>query len=250
MGWEWERSQYFYNIKQSWHNVGVAFCCYIIMKIKRKEHYMQKIFICAVLMVFILTMSGCATITCGPNQRVPVSTNPPGATVSVDGTGSHKTPTTLKLRRKTDHNLIFTKEGYETEHVLLMHVISGAVAGNILLGGLIGWGVDAMTGAQWKLVPESVHVEMKRLTNATATSASRAVKKDATLEDKLVQLQSLYDKKLITETEYEATKKIILHEISGGTRPAAKSIPEPAEVATEAAETVHEEIETLTEPKE
>lgn len=193
-------------------------------------------------------MSGCASITCGPNQRVPVSTNPTGATVEVDGEGSYKTPTTLKLRRKTDHNLIFTKEGYETKHVLLMHVISGAVAGNILLGGLIGWGVDAMTGAQFKLVPESVHVEMQRLSNAAASSVT-SIRKQVTSEDKLIQLKSLYDKGHITETEYEANKKVILRSLTGEDSSAAKTIVEPSEVVTEAAEVVQEKVEDLTEPK-
>ena len=209
---------------------------------------MRKFFSCVILMIFVLSITGCASITCGPNQRVPVSTNPPGATVMVDGEGSHKTPTTIKLRRKTDHNLIFVKEGYETEHVLLMHVISGAVAGNILLGGLIGWGVDAMTGAQFKLVPESVHVEMQKLSDAAAASVSNIIK-PLTSEDRLTQLKSLYDKGLITETEYEANKKVILNSLSGEGSSAAKTVVEPSEVVTEAAEAVQEEVEDLTEPK-
>ena len=35
-----------------------------------------------------------------------------------------------------------------------------AVAGNIIAGGLVGWGVDAVTGAQYNLKPESINVTL------------------------------------------------------------------------------------------
>ena len=66
----------------------------------------------------------------------------------------------------------------------------------------------------------------------------------------MAQLQSLYNKGLITETEYKATKEVILHDLSKETDVATETIPEPSEVVTEAAETVHEEVETLTEPRQ
>jgi|GEM_PF-1459731 len=103
--------------------------------------------------------SGCATIIHGTTQAIPVTSEPPGATVVVTtGDGRATTPGTLELKRKTGHILTFSKDGYKPDTVKLESVLSGAVAGNILLGGVIGWGVDATTGADSRLVPESVHV--------------------------------------------------------------------------------------------
>ena len=115
-----------------------------------------------VIVSFCASLSGCATLMCGTSQNVPVSSNPAGATLQVDGSGSFTTPTTLRLERKRDHLLVFTKDGYEEQSLTLLHVIGGAVCGNILLGGLIGWFVDALTGAQYRLAPAKVHVELEK----------------------------------------------------------------------------------------
>ena len=164
-----------------------------------------------ILLILFMT-SGCATIINSPSQKIPVSSNPSGARVEVDGTGSYKTPITIKLERKRDHVLIVSKEGHEQEQVVIMHVISGAVAGNILAGGLIGWGVDAMTGAQYKLVPGTVHVELKPLKEGASELSSPLV--HMTTEDKLKRLNELLEQKLITEEEHKTMKEIILKTIT------------------------------------
>jgi hypothetical protein len=106
-------------------------------------------------------MSGCATIIHGTTQEIPVTSEPPGALVATTGDLKVTTPGTLELKRKTGHVLTVTKDGYKPETVKLESVLSGAVAGNILLGGLIGWGVDVATGGDSRLVPESVHAILK-----------------------------------------------------------------------------------------
>jgi len=107
-----------------------------------------------------IACSGCATVMHGTTQEVTITTNPPEAIVS-DGTNSITTPGTLKLKRNRDHILTISKPGYATETVQLTHVVSGAVAGNLLVGGLAGWGIDAISGAQWRLIPEAVSVTLK-----------------------------------------------------------------------------------------
>lgn len=67
----------------------------------------------------------------------------------------------LSLERKRSHTLMFSVPGYYNEQVTLNRTVSGAVAGNILAGGLIGWGVDALSGGQYKLMPETVHVVLR-----------------------------------------------------------------------------------------
>lgn len=106
--------------------------------------------------------SGCATIINGTRQKIDVATDPVGATVSADEI-TVQSPCSLNLRRKYDHLVTISKPGYETEVVKVTPVLSAAVAGNIfLVGGLIGWGIDAADGAQYRLVPESINVKLRR----------------------------------------------------------------------------------------
>jgi uncharacterized protein with ATP-grasp and redox domains len=110
----------------------------------------------------LLSLSGCATLITGPNQKVPVTSDPSDASVLVDSKDTYTTPAKLRLKRNHDHVLVFSKEGYLEETVKLTHTISGAIAGNTVLFGLAGLAIDNLSGAQFKLLPTSVHVNMKR----------------------------------------------------------------------------------------
>ena len=117
---------------------------------------------CAVAFLMMISSSGCATIITGWYQKVPVSSDPPGATVQVDGDEKYITPAKLHLKRNRDHMLLITKDGYREETVKLLHVISGAIAGNAVVFGLAGLAIDNLTGAQFKLNPTEVHVNLKK----------------------------------------------------------------------------------------
>ena len=162
--------------------------------------------------IFFMLCGGCATIIHGSSQELAVTSIPPGARFTVDGEGSNVTPATIKLQRKRDHSLVFELEGYQTEQITVTHVISGAVAGNILLGGFIGWGVDAISGAQYRLVPETVNVSMRPLMAGEVAQGVLAM--PLTTEDRLKNLKDLLDKELITKDEYEAMRKEILDKVT------------------------------------
>jgi uncharacterized protein YceK len=110
----------------------------------------------------VLDISGCATIINGTSQKIQATSNPPGATVKVDDANSYVTPVKLRLERRRDHVLTFTKDGYESQTVRMMHVISEVVVGNTLLGGPLGWVFDIFAGTQYKLMPNPVHVELNK----------------------------------------------------------------------------------------
>lgn len=122
----------------------------------------KKIIIVLLSCFIVLGVSGCATIINGTSQKIQATSNPPGATVKVDGADSYVTPVKLRLERRRDHVLTFTKDGYENQTVRMMHVISEAVVGNTLLGGPLGWVFDIFAGTQYKLVPNPVHVELRK----------------------------------------------------------------------------------------
>lgn len=103
--------------------------------------------------------TSCASIINGRTQTVSISTNPPGAVVT-NGKTQWTTPAVVELKRKDPQLLTITKPGFRPQTVKLERAFSGAVCGNIILGGVIGWGVDALTGAQWRLIPENVAVDL------------------------------------------------------------------------------------------
>lgn len=123
---------------------------------------MKNITIALLSCILVLNISGCATIINGTSQKIQATSNPPGAMVMVDDANSYLTPVKLRLERRRDHVLTFTKDGYESQTVRMMHVISEAVVGNTLLGGPLGWVFDIFAGTQYKLMPNPIHVELKK----------------------------------------------------------------------------------------
>jgi len=153
------------------------------------------------LLAVLLILSGCASIINGTTQEVSISTTPQGATVKTTDNAACITPCKLELARKQDHILNINKKGYEETNLTLQHVISGAVAGNIILGGLIGWGIDAASGAQYRLVPETVNVDLKPFGGGT---------KEKTLAEKIAELDNLKESGKVTDDEYKKAKERII----------------------------------------
>ena len=156
---------------------------------------------------------GCASIVNGTRQEVSISSSPSEAMVS-DGEVTIKTPGKISLKRDKDHVLTITKPGYETESVRIVRVISGAVAGNILAGGFIGWGVDAVSGAQWRLEPETVAITLRPVKDGEKVDESLRSSL-ATLEKDLSDLQRLKENGSITEQEYQKLREIAIQGAKG-----------------------------------
>lgn len=98
----------------------------------------------------------CATIMHGSSQEIGIQSSPTGATVTVDDQDFGKTPVIAKLSRKKSHKVHFALEGFEPYDATITRSTSGWVWGNIVFGGLIGLGIDAITGGLYKLKPEQV----------------------------------------------------------------------------------------------
>ena len=113
----------------------------------------------------IMVISGCATITRGTNDVLVVNSTPTGAQVKMsNGETCANTPCTFKVPRKSELNVLITKQGCEPQQIRVTNkVASGggaAMAGNVLVGGIIGAGVDASSGAMLELVPNPVEVTL------------------------------------------------------------------------------------------
>lgn len=116
----------------------------------------MKSFVCIAALLCIASLSACSTIIEGRSQQITVNTNPPGASCNVlrqdvsIGT-INPTPGTLYIEKtKYDINIKCDKPGYQTATYLNHSGVAGATFGNIVAGGLIGWGIDSASGADNK----------------------------------------------------------------------------------------------------
>lgn len=111
---------------------------------------------------------GCATILGGgPSQPVAFNSEPTGADFTVKSStglqmGSGKTPQTLRLPRKNEYQVDFTVPGYQPQSVALAKGVNGWIWGNLVIGWIIGFGVDFLTGSAYKLEPSQLQVALVR----------------------------------------------------------------------------------------
>ena len=154
--------------------------------------------LCAVSLALILA-SGCATIVKGTTQQIPITSDPLAADIVVDGNLVGQTPTSVSLKRKNDHLLTIQKTGYQPKAVAVVRNVGGAVWGNIVAGGLIGWGVDAVSGAQFNLVPVTVSVKLEPQGAAVPATSSDD---SSVFVAKLKALDQLHDSKAMSDAEY------------------------------------------------
>jgi hypothetical protein len=118
--------------------------------------------------IFFLLLSGCATVMEGSDQNINIQTlncddavvtclvsnDDTAATVRPPGTvnvGKSSKPITVECANKDKSvtGRVLVDSGYETMGL-----------GNILLGGIVGVGVDAATGAMWEY-PSAVVVPLQ-----------------------------------------------------------------------------------------
>jgi len=121
------------------------------------------------IMIFTLTTlaGGCATITRGTNEAFGIQTTPPGADARLSNGLSCVTPCSVKVKRRSDFVVTIAKDGYETVNASVTSSVDGGgaagMAGNVILGGLIGAGVDAGTGAMHSHKPNPLVVTLTPL---------------------------------------------------------------------------------------
>ncbi|MFL5239060.1 MAG: hypothetical protein ACJ8EL_15950 [Rhizomicrobium sp.] len=99
-------------------------------------------------------VSGCATIVEGTTQSVSVNTAPIiGAQCTlINSQGSWYTtsPGSVVVQKtKTNLDVTCQKDGYQPGHVVAISHFGKTTAANVIAGGAIGLGVDAMSGADF-----------------------------------------------------------------------------------------------------
>lgn len=127
----------------------------------------------------LLFFTSCATITRGVHEKLKVVSDPSGANVILSTGEKAITPATFVEKRRRDaFTVTISKPGYTTQTVTVVSKAGGtgvsAMAGNVLLGGAIGLGVDAGTGAYNSLYPNPISVQL------VPTSKSKTSKRSKT----------------------------------------------------------------------
>jgi membrane-associated protease RseP (regulator of RpoE activity) len=126
-----------------------------------------------------LMLAGCATITRGGSEVLVIESEPSYANATLSSGNVCTTPCVITMKRTHDYHVKIEKVGYQTVDTDVLREVAGAgaagMAGNVLLGGLIGVGVDLATGATMKLTPNPLHVQLEPIARPLARSPASAI---------------------------------------------------------------------------
>lgn len=120
-------------------------------------------------------LSGCATMFTGTEDPITFESTPAGATVLIDGKEVGKTPTTVRVKRKTfgDTDVTLRMRGYEDRtfeldkkfNMMTLANLGWLLGGPLVIGLPIGTGVDAFTGAVYKYEKDKYTFDLERRTS-------------------------------------------------------------------------------------
>jgi hypothetical protein len=93
-------------------------------------------------------------------NQVQINSSPPEAQARTSMGHVCTTPCTLQFNRKDEFSVLISKPGYHTAEIAVTTRVAGAgaagFAGNVLVGGVVGMGVDAVSGATLEHYPNPV----------------------------------------------------------------------------------------------
>ena len=118
------------------------------------------------LLALAASLSACSTITTGTTQSMTVNSDPAGATCHLSRGARivgvvNPTPGTIMVDKSKDAiSVRCTKEGYQDAVQTVDNQFQPMTLGNILIGGVIGLGVDMASGAINKY-PTAITVPMQ-----------------------------------------------------------------------------------------
>ncbi len=130
------------------------------------------------MLVAGLALAGCGTITRGANEDVAIQVTPNTAKVTTTLGNVCTGPCVVKAPRNKSFTVTAEAPGYESQVVAVGIHATGAgtagLAGNLVVGGLIGVGVDAATGAINDHMPNPVIITLQPVGAKPAAPAKPA----------------------------------------------------------------------------
>jgi PEGA domain len=106
-------------------------------------------------------ISSCATLFTGTKDDISFKSTPSGAVIYKDGIELCKTPCSLKMKRSIGNTNIEMKlDGYETRVFKLDKTLN--IVSVVNMGNLLGWAIDAATGAVMKYDRKEYNFELSK----------------------------------------------------------------------------------------
>lgn len=119
------------------------------------RHYRKSLLVAAAC----TSLTACATIMNGSNQRVLIESTPSGAPVRIDGVSAGVTPLRTNVARKSSHHVsIGADSGARTSYILTRHASAWLVADLAIFYPLIV--VDIVTGGAFVLKPRAFRAQL------------------------------------------------------------------------------------------
>lgn len=113
------------------------------------------------LAIVSMLFTSCATLFTGTKDNITFNSTPAGATIFKDGVEQCKTPCTVKVKRSvSDTDVEYKLDGYQTRLITLDKEFN--VISILNLGNLLGWGIDAITGAVMKYDRKTYDIELTK----------------------------------------------------------------------------------------
>lgn len=188
----------------------------------------MKIIVTVLALVSLSTLTGCATILSGSSQTITLQTNPDGARCELQREGRiigavESTPGAVTIKKtKHDIDVICVKPGFSQSKEFAKSGVEGAVFGNILLGGFIGWAVDSAAGTDNKY-PDVITINLASGADSTNNTSPPLASKPAApiaahersneTKRKLKMLDKLKADGDVSEQEYQTKRAQILDAI-------------------------------------
>lgn len=131
-----------------------------------------------VAIALAMSVSACASVVRGTSELVHFQSNPPGATVTTNRQYScAATPCSIQIDRSEQFDATFSLAGHQPQTIQVRTQLQAGgvagMAGNVLIGGIIGVGVDAATGATLDHLPNPVVANLRPLAGGKARRSVR-----------------------------------------------------------------------------
>lgn len=130
---------------------------------------MKKVLNLVMSSAVILLLSSCCTVFKGSKQSIKVVTNPPGATVEVDGIERGVTPLDLRVKKGfKGQTVVLKKEGYERRSFEPETSFDAVSVINLFF--FPGFIIDAATGAMMQYDPKAYELNLTKQAPVQATT--------------------------------------------------------------------------------
>lgn len=143
-----------------------------------------------------LMLPACATITRGTDQTFVIESDPPGANAELSTGISCKTPCALRLKRRHSFTVDITRKGFEPVRATVDSGVSGgggaAMAGNVILGGIVGAVIDGTNGSMNELRPNPLKVNLVPVGYRASATAAGTDETDGTVRKVRAKTESGY----------------------------------------------------------